>query len=888
MTDPIPVGTTFVSASPPPGTTYNPLTGVWDVGTIASGAELVLLLSVRVDTAEAALNTATVTASDQFDPNTANNQDTAELDALVSDLQLLKSVDNPSPNVGDIVNFTVTLRNHGPQNATNIVVTDQLPSGLTFVAATPAAGTTFNPTTGQWSVPSLANGGSVTLVIEAVADAATPQVNNAAITAQTEIDSNPNNNTGSATVTPQQTDLAVTKSVDNVRPNVGDLVTFTVTVTNAGPSVATGVQLTDQLPSGLVFQTAVTSQGTYDDLTGVWVVGTLAAGGATAQLTLTALVDSQFTQLNLASVSAVDQPDPNPLNDFSAAVVIPQQSDLRVSKSVDNPQPNVGDTVTFTVTLSNLGNSTATNVTLTDLLPAGLSFVSATPSQGSYDDGTGIWTVGMVTTAEAETLVLEATVTSPNAATNLATVTDADQFDPVTGNNQDDATITPQVADLQVLKSVDDPVPNVGDVVTFTVTLTNLGVDTATGVLLTDLVPAGLTFVSAAPEQGTYDAGTGLWAVGTVDPNDPVRLVLQARVTTTGTFTNTATVSDADQFDPVTANNTASVSLTPSQADLAVTKSVDNAAPNVGDVVTFTVTVTNNGPDAATGVSINDTLPPELALVSATPSEGSYSSASGVWTIGTIPSGGSVTLQLVTRVTGPLATTNTATVATAAEFDPNTANNTGSASIQPPVADLSITKTVDIPKPNVGDTVTFTITVTNNGPDTATGVTVTDFVPPTLRLVSTRAGVGNYNAATGTWNVGTLPSGGSATMEVEAVVESPSAAVNVVAVRSIQFDPNLANNVAEATIVPPQADVVVAKRPSTQTVTVGQTMFFTIDVTNLGPDTATNVVVTDRLPAGLTFVGSQATQGTYDRATGRWTVGTLAPAPRPGSASRCG
>jgi uncharacterized repeat protein (TIGR01451 family) len=114
-------------------------------------------------------------------------------------------------------------------------------------------------------------------------------------------------------------------------------------------------------------------------------------------------------------------------------------------------------------------------------------------------------------------------------------------------------------------------------------------------------------------------------------------------------------------------------------------------------------------------------------------------------------------------------------------------------------------------------------------------------------------------------------------MTITARVNAPSAAANLVAVRSIQFDPDRANNAAAAAVVPTQADIRVIKKPSTRLVTVGQTMFFTIDVSNLGPDTATNVVVTDRLPSGLTFVGvSQITQGTYDRATGRWSVGTLA------------
>src|SRR4029077_12183154 len=102
----------------------------------------------------------------------------------------------------------------------------------------------------------------------------------------------------------------------------------------------------------------------------------------------------------------------------------------------------------------------------------------------------------------ARTLTLMARVDSPQPQTNMATITAADQFDPDTGNNTASASELPQQADLQVMKSVDQSRPNVGDTITFTVTLTNAGPDAASNVQVTDLLPAGLTFVSASPGQG--------------------------------------------------------------------------------------------------------------------------------------------------------------------------------------------------------------------------------------------------------------------------------------------------------------------------------------------------------------------------------------------------
>ena len=123
---------------------------------------------------------------------------------------------------------------------------------------------------------------------------------------------------------------------------------------------------------------------------------------------------------------------------------------------------------------------------------------------------------------------------------------------------------------------------------------------------VTDLLPAGLTFVSATPSQGTYDSVTGVWTVGTVDRRraaDADRS--RPRWSAPARRPTRRPSAHADQFDPNTANNTASATETPQQADLAVTKTVSDPTPNVGDTITFTVTLTNNGPDAATDVTVH-------------------------------------------------------------------------------------------------------------------------------------------------------------------------------------------------------------------------------------------------------------------------------------------
>src|SRR5262249_53057323 len=266
--------------------------------------------------------------------------------------------------------------------------------------------------------------------------------------------------------------------------------------------------------------------------------------------------------------------DPAPGNNTASATETPQRADLALTKTVSNGTPNGGETDTFTLTLSNNGPEPTTNVSVSDLLPAGLSFVAATASQGAYSSAGGTWVVGTVAPGAPQTLQLRARVDSPDPQTNTATVRGADQFDPNPTNDTGTATETPQQADLPLSKAVNNPRPKCGEGITYTLTLTNHKPGTATGLAVTEPLPPGLTFVSATASQGSYDSATGLWTVGAVTPTTPQTLQVRARVASPGPQTNTAAVSASDQFDPDPANNSTSTTETPQQADLQVSKAV--------------------------------------------------------------------------------------------------------------------------------------------------------------------------------------------------------------------------------------------------------------------------------------------------------------------------
>ena len=166
-------------------------------------------------------------------------------------------------------------------------------------------------------------------------------------------------------------------------------------------------------------------------------------------------------------------------------------------------------------------------------------------------------------------------------------------------------------------KTVDVARPLVGDTVTFTVTVTNLGPNTATGVVPSAIsCRAGFTFDSAIPSQGFYNPATGVWFVGTVTTAVPQTLQLLARATVAAPLTNTAVISDADQFDPDMSNNSGSITVTPvaPKADLVLSKTVNLKQVAVGMNVLYTYIVRNLGPNTATGVMVFDPFPAGLGF----------------------------------------------------------------------------------------------------------------------------------------------------------------------------------------------------------------------------------------------------------------------------------
>ena len=819
-------------------------------------------------------------------------------------LTLHKSAAPDPVLAGQRLTYTLEVTNAGPHNAVNVVLADATPLHTTFVDAIAVDGWTLTfPDPGGTGpiifrspdVPPTVPAAPLMFTIVVQVDPAVPsgtQIHNTA-TLTSPIDPDPD--TAATTVTVSgDLDLSITKTDGQTLTVPGAVVTYTLLVRNAGPSAVTGARVDDPVPATLfgVTWTCTASPGSSCPASGVGAIDVLVdlLVGGTATFTLSATVDpaAQGAIVNEATVKVPqevralpDTSDPNPGNNTARdATLVVAAADIAVRKTVNNATPQVGQTVTFTVTATNNGPHPATGVQLSDGVPLGLAFVSATPSQGTYTPTTGVWDIGALAVNTQATLTLVVRVELAGLIRNVAEKIAGDQFDPNTSNNSSgvDLTSTPvPEADIEVRKSADPLVLPVGSDVTFTVTVTNKGPSAATGVALTDVLPAGLALVSATPSQGTYTPTTGVWTLGALAVGAQTTLTLRATVQEAGAFTNRAAKTAQGELDPNPGNDVSGVTINGEEADVQVVKTVDRTMPLVGETVTFTVTVTNNGPSAVSGVEVLDVLSARLSVVRAAPSQGTYTAATGRWAVGTLAAVGAAataTLQVTARVTeaGPL--TNLAVKIAQDQPDPNPANDQdGVARPGLPVADLVVTKSHGVDRVVPGTEVVYTVVVTNRGPSSVIGAIVNDPIPLLLRdptrglrafedlTWTCAASAGSACPAGGMGDVLTtvdLLVEGTATLTLRgrvtpAAVGTVGNTVTVTAPAEV-LDPLLGNNSATDTErLTPLADLSITKTDEVASVVPGTLVRYTLVVRNAGPSAVLNARVQD--PASAALVG---------------------------------
>ncbi|PIE90914.1 MAG: hypothetical protein CR997_03400 [Acidobacteria bacterium] len=629
-----------------------------------------------------------------------------ELEIVEPDLELSKSVTPVDVWPGTAVTYTLTISHTAASSADayDVVITDTLPAGVTFVTGSATLAPVVNGQVLTFTISDLTMADhQLVITYEGMVDEnaalGVPLQNTAVATYTTQPGDHPDERTGAdgagglndlttneavAEVTPARAVVSVEKAdalfQDNNGDGVaspGDVLEYTITIENSGNGSANNVVFTDTPDpnTSLVAGSITTSQGT---VTGgqagtppvVVEIGELLESSTvtiTFQVAINAplplTVSSVANQGILSSDEMDDIPsdDPDdPTGDDDVTVTEIVHADVSVVKSddIDPIALNNGD-VTYTITVENSGPSNATGVSVTDVLPTELTYVTATTTQGtvSYNGGSHEVTVdvGDLTVGQSEVITVVVTPTQEGTFTNNVTV-DLTQYDSNPGNNTaDEDTTVSQGIDLWLTKTVSNSNPDYQETVTYTIRLTNDGPGVATGIVVADTWPSGLIFVGATATSGSYDHSTGLWSVASLAAADYVELELQGQVNALGTQVNTAEVVDHNEFDVDSTpgngdpneDDMASVELQVNDAvDLALVKTVQASLPYAGSTMFYQLQVENLGPAPSFGTVVTDLLPSEVTYVSSSATLGSYDVGTGLWDIGYMDPGDIHTLTI--------------------------------------------------------------------------------------------------------------------------------------------------------------------------------------------------------------------------------------------------
>ncbi|MFE2856218.1 DUF11 domain-containing protein [Streptomyces lavendulae] len=560
-----------------------------------------------------------------------------------------------------------------------------------------------------------------------------------------------------------------------------------------------------------------------------------------------------------------------------------------------------GDLITYTLTARNKGPSVARNVTATDRLPDGISFVGS--SDGCTATGRTV-TCGpepQLAAGQSKSWSFQARLSPSYQGDgsdlgNSASGT-SDATDPDPGNNKPDPVLPPgpfgPVSDLATVKTALGAGPTVpGQEYEYEVRTTNKGPSDARNVVVTDALPDGLSFVSSADPCTASGRTVTCGPLARLVPGAEVVWTFKVKLDAAyagdgGDLRNTATSSSASR-EPEPADNTSHPVLPPGgvtapQADVWTTKRPANDTPIApGQTFEYVVTASNDGPSRALDTRITDRLPAQLAFVSSPDGCSATDGTVHCGPVAVLEPGASrawrFTVRLDSTYTGNGSDVRNTATATSTTKDPKPENNTSSpaglpgSTVNKPTADLAVTKEAVGTRPPVpGETFDYRIRVTNNGPSAdAFNLKLTDNLPEGLSYVaSSPSGCTVAGHLVACKRTSPLKVGETAeyllTVKVDPAYSGDGSDLrNTAQVTADNIDPASENDKSTATVpgghvTDPSADLAITKKPvQTAPVAPGETFDYALTVTNNGPSQAEQITVTDTLPTALSYVSGDA------------------------------
>ena len=871
--DLLPDGVKFISSNGQ----YNPDTGVWFVGDLDNNESAILKIVVQVIKVGNITNNVNVTGTGH-DTNLTNNNDSVSVsvpDCVILDIS--KVANSTVIVAGENVGYTVTVTNYGPSVATNVVLKDIFNSKELLNLQYSLNGVDWLDYDEAVSLGDINVGDDVTVYFRAKVNGSVrgDVLNTVNIT--TGVDDARGNFTDNETVNViANTTLVVIKDAEIKELNPGDTVHFIITVIAGGSSDSLNVNLNDILDAKLLDVAGATyavdgvNKGSW---TGSLSLGKIATGNSvTVDIWAKILDTADRDVFNLVNVTSDEHPEGN----ISNTTVHVRIVDLAVDKLVNNSVPKYLDMIEYTIVVVNNGPDKSFNVTVGDLLPDGVKFIS---SNGQYNPDTGVWFVGDLDNNESAILKIVVQVIKVGNITNNVNVTGTGHDTNLTNNNASVSVNVPESVLLNITKVANSTIIVAGENVGYTVVINNYGPSVASDVVLKDIFNSNellnLQYSLNGVDWLDYNEAINL---GNIDVGASVTVYFRAKVngSVRGDVLNTVNITTSvdDARGNFTDNETVKVIA---NTTLAVIKDAEIKALNPGDTAHFVITVIAGGSSDSLNVKLEDILDAGLLDVKSATyriNGGNLTDYTQIISLGNMHTGSKIVVDIYAAILGTTGQDIFNCVNVTSDEHPE--GNTSNTTIHVNIADLEIIKIVNNATPNYGDEITYTITVRNNGPDNSTNIKVSEVLADNFKFISANASKGYYDLTNGVWAVGNLTNNETAKLVITVKIVKTGFIQNNVSVNGTGFDPNVTNNNATVNITVPQtADLSVVKIVNVDRVSVGNRITYTIVVKNNGPDTALDVYAVDKLSDALKFVSYKASVGVYDPATGIWTIGNL-------------
>ena len=871
--DLLPDGVKFISSNGQ----YNPDTGVWFVGDLDANESVTLKIVVQVIKVGNITNNVNVTGTGH-DTNLTNNNDSVSVSVPESVLLNITKVANSTIIVaGENVGYTVTVTNYGPSVATNVVLKDIFNSKELLNLQYSLNGVDWLDYDEAVSLGNINVGANITVYFRAKVNGSVRGDVLNIVNITTGVDDARGNFTDNETVNViANTTLVVIKDAEIKELNPGDTVHFIITVIAGGSSDSLNVNLNDILDAKLLDVAGATyavdgvNKGSW---TGSIDLGNMLTGTAvTVDIWVKILSSADRDVFNLVNVTSDEHPEGN----ISNTTVHVRIVDLAVDKLVNNSVPKYLDMIEYTIVVVNNGPDKSFNVTVGDLLPDGVKFIS---SNGQYNPDTGVWFVGDLDANESVTLKIVVQVIKVGNITNNVNVTGTGHDTNLTNNNDSVSVSVPESVLLNITKVANSTIIVAGENVGYTVTVTNYGPSVATNVVLKDIFNSkellNLQYSLNGVDWLDYDEAVSL---GNINVGANITVYFRAKVngSVRGDVLNIVNITTGvdDARGNFTDNETVNVIA---NTTLVVIKDAEIKALNPGDTAHFVITVIAGGSSDSLNVKLEDILDAELLdIKSATYriNGGNLTDYTQIISLGNMHTGSKIIVDIYAAILGTTGQDIFNCVNVTSDEHPE--GNTSNTTIHVNIADLEIIKIVNNATPNYGDEITYTITVRNNGPDNSTNIKVSEVLADNFKFISANASKGYYDLTNGVWAVGNLTNNETAKLVITVKIVKTGFIQNNVSVNGTGFDPNVTNNNATVNITVPQtADLSVVKIVNVDRVSVGNRITYTIVVKNNGPDTALDVYAVDKLSDALKFVSYKVSVGVYDPATGIWTIGNL-------------